>query len=75
MKIVFLDADGTLFHHSGYIPRSALDACNHAKKMGIKFVYAPADKKSRSWRSDQDRLRWHHCRKRGFYFCTWQTNR
>lgn len=48
MKIVFLDADGTLFHHSGYIPSSALDACNHAQKMDIKFVYAPEGKKLRS---------------------------
>ncbi len=37
MKIVFLDADGTLFHHSGYIPSSALDACNHAQKNGHKI--------------------------------------
>ena len=37
MKIVFLDADGPLFHHSGYIPSSALDACNHAQKNGHKI--------------------------------------
>ena len=26
MKLVFLDADGTLFHHEGYIPNSAIKA-------------------------------------------------
>ena len=37
MKIVFLDADGTLFHHSGYIPKSAIDACKHAQSNGHKI--------------------------------------
>lgn len=32
MKIIFLDADGTLFHHEGYIPESALCACRMAQK-------------------------------------------
>lgn len=32
MKLIFLDADGTLFHHEGYIPDSAIKACIQAQK-------------------------------------------
>ncbi len=37
MTVIFLDADGTLFHSSGYIPQSALDACWQAQKNGHKL--------------------------------------
>lgn len=37
MKTVFLDADGTLFHHTGYIPESALEACIKAQSNGHKI--------------------------------------
>ena len=38
MKLIFLDADGTLFHHEGYIPDSAIDACIQAQKNGHKII-------------------------------------
>ena len=38
MKLVFLDADGTLFHHEGYIPESAIKACIQAQKNGHKII-------------------------------------
>lgn len=38
MKIIFLDADGTLLHHEGFIPQSALQACQLAQKKGHKIV-------------------------------------
>lgn len=38
MKIIFLDADGTLLHHEGFIPKSALQACQLAQKNGHKIV-------------------------------------
>ncbi|WP_317396503.1 HAD family hydrolase, partial [Faecalicoccus pleomorphus] len=38
MKIIFLDADGTLLHHEGFIPQSALQACQLAQKNGHKIV-------------------------------------
>ena len=38
MKLIFLDADGTLFHHEGYIPESAIDACIQAQKNGHKVI-------------------------------------
>lgn len=38
MKLIFLDADGTLFHHEGYIPNSAIDACIQAQKNGHKVI-------------------------------------
>lgn len=38
MKIIFLDADGTLLHHEGFIPQSALHACQLAQKNGHKIV-------------------------------------
>ncbi len=34
MKIVFLDADGTLFHSDGYVPLSSLEACQRAQEKG-----------------------------------------
>lgn len=37
MTVIFLDADGTLFHHNGYIPQSALEACWKAQKNGHKI--------------------------------------
>lgn len=37
MKIIFLDADGTLFHHEGYIPISAIEACKQAQANGHKI--------------------------------------
>ena len=44
MKLIFLDADGTLFHHEGYIPDSAIKACIQAqKKTDIKSFYAQED--------------------------------
>lgn len=43
MKLVFLDADGTLFHHEGYIPDSAIKACIQAQKNGHKTFYAQED--------------------------------
>ena len=36
MKLIFLDADGTLFHHDGYIPESALKAISKAQENGHK---------------------------------------
>lgn len=38
MKVIFLDADGTLFHHEGYIPSSSIMACQKAKEKGHKIV-------------------------------------
>lgn len=38
MKLIFLDADGTLFHHEGYIPESAILACHKAQKKGHKII-------------------------------------
>ena len=38
MKLIFLDADGTLFHHEGYIPDSAIKACIQAQKNGNKVI-------------------------------------
>lgn len=38
MKIIFLDADGTLLHHEGFIPQSALQACQLAQRNGHKIV-------------------------------------
>lgn len=38
MKLIFLDADGTLFHHEGYIPDSAINACIQAQKNGHKVI-------------------------------------
>ena len=38
MKIIFLDADGTLLHHEGFIPQSALQACQLAQKNVHKIV-------------------------------------
>ena len=38
MKLVFLDADGTLFYHEGYIPESAIKACIQAQKNGHKII-------------------------------------
>lgn len=43
MKLIFLDADGTLFHHEGYIPDSAIKACIQAQKMDTKSFYAQED--------------------------------
>ena len=49
MKLIFLDADGTLFHHEGYIPDSAIKACIQAQKNGkhkktdTKSFYAQED--------------------------------
>lgn len=37
-KYIFLDADGTLFHHEGYIPKSAIEACIQAQKNGHKII-------------------------------------
>lgn len=37
MKILFIDADGTLLHHEGFIPKSALRACQKAQKNGHKI--------------------------------------
>lgn len=36
MKIIFLDADGTLLHSDGHIPESAITACKLAQKNGHK---------------------------------------
>lgn len=36
-KIVFLDADGTLFHHNGYVPKTAIVACHLAQQNGHKI--------------------------------------
>lgn len=38
VQIVYLDADGTLFHHEGYIPKSAFEAIRKAQEKGIKIV-------------------------------------
>ncbi len=38
MKLIFLDADGTLFHHKGYVPDSAILACQEAKQNGHKVI-------------------------------------
>ncbi len=44
MKLIFLDADGTLFHHEGYVPDSAILACKKKKKRVIKLYYVQEDK-------------------------------
>lgn len=38
MQAVFLDADGTLFHHEGYIPNSAKRAIQKAQANGHKII-------------------------------------
>ena len=38
MKLIFLDADGTLFHSKGYIPNSAKEAISKAKQNGHKII-------------------------------------
>lgn len=38
MKLIFLDADGTLFHHEGYIPASAKKAIQLAQQNGHKII-------------------------------------
>lgn len=38
MKLIFLDADGTLFHHEGYIPSSAKEAIRRAQQNGHKII-------------------------------------
>ena len=37
MKLLFIDADGTLLHHKGFIPESALRACQKAQENGHKI--------------------------------------
>lgn len=37
-KIIYLDADGTLFHHKGYVPASAFRAIEQAQANGHKIV-------------------------------------
>lgn len=44
MKLLFLDADGTLFHHEGYILKVPLKHANKHKRMAIKSVWQPEDK-------------------------------
>ena len=37
MKLIFLDADGTLLHKDGYIPQSTFTACQKAQEKGHKI--------------------------------------
>lgn len=37
MKLIFLDADGTLLHSDGHIPESTILACKLAQKNGHKI--------------------------------------
>lgn len=37
MKLIFLDADGTLLHSDGHIPESTILACELAQKNGHKI--------------------------------------
>jgi Cof subfamily protein (haloacid dehalogenase superfamily) len=37
MKVIFLDADGTLLHSDGHIPESAIKACQLAQQKGHKI--------------------------------------
>lgn len=37
MKLIFLDADGTLLHNDGYIPKSTFVACQKAQQNGHKI--------------------------------------
>lgn len=37
MKLIFLDADGTLLHSDGHIPESTILACELAQKNGNKI--------------------------------------
>lgn len=46
MKIIFLDADGTLFHSDGYIPDSAKQACLQAQKNGHKICLCTGRQKA-----------------------------
>lgn len=46
MKLIFLDADGTLFHHSGYIPDSAFKACQQAQANGHKICLCTGRQKA-----------------------------
>lgn len=46
MTVVFLDADGTLFHHEGYIPESALEACKKAQENGHKICLCTGRQKT-----------------------------
>ena len=46
MKIIFLDADGTLFHHKGYVPESAYEAIERAQKNGHKIVLCTGRQKT-----------------------------
>ena len=50
MKIIFLDADGTLFHPMGYIPKSTLKAIDLAQKNGHKCFVNTGRAKKRSSR-------------------------
>lgn len=46
MKIIFLDADGTLFHPMGYIPKSTLDAIKLAQENGHKICLCTGRQKA-----------------------------
>ena len=46
MKTIFLDADGTLFHHKGYVPESAFEAIERAQKNGHKIVLCTGRQKT-----------------------------
>lgn len=46
MKLIFLDADGTLFHHEGYIPDSAIKACIQAQNNGHKIILCTGRQKA-----------------------------
>ncbi|MBP3853908.1 MAG: HAD family hydrolase [Erysipelotrichaceae bacterium] len=40
MKTIFIDADGTLYHHEGYIPDSARQAVYRAQEKGHRIILA-----------------------------------
>ncbi|MCF0107199.1 MAG: Cof-type HAD-IIB family hydrolase [Holdemanella sp.] len=46
MKIIFLDADGTLFHPKGFIPTSAKEAIYKAQANGHKIILCTGRQKS-----------------------------
>lgn len=46
MKLIFLDADGTLFHHEGYIPKSAFIAIQKAQQNGHKVCLCTGRQKA-----------------------------
>ena len=56
MQAVFLDADGTLFHHEGYIPNSAKRAIQKAQANGHKIILCTGRQLVEIYRSEERRV-------------------